>query len=165
MKTIMMILAVLLSFLTLILLGSCGAGKYVPKANEEIYGTWINEKYGTIDSTTPTYSPQKEIIDASGYTAYLLISGNPTEKGPETIVSKWTDSEGNIWYKTFGTASVSNPRVEGGVLRLQSLQKLSKSATVRECMFFWHSKSVPDNYPTRIDITSDQYRVFYRAKE
>ena len=38
------ILFVLLCTLTHILLVGCVPSKYVPKPNEELYGTWINEK-------------------------------------------------------------------------------------------------------------------------
>ncbi|MGA2765875.1 MAG: hypothetical protein ABSG17_21215 [Spirochaetia bacterium] len=158
MKTRMMILAVLLSFLTLIMLGSCGPGKYVPKANEEIYGTWTNEKYGIMNAKI--YSPQKEIIDASGYTAYQSTSDhNPSAKGPETIVSKWTDSEGNIWYKTLATGSNGEQ-----VFTRQALEKLSKFATVRECMYSWLPKLNPDSYPKDIDPVEPEYKIYYRTK-
>jgi hypothetical protein len=143
--------------LIMLLLGGCGPGKYKPKPDEELYGTWTNEKYGIM--TTSNYSPQKEIIDASGYTAYQTISDhNPSQKGPLTIAARWKDSEGNIWYKTFGTASTGD-----SVLRLQALHKLSKSGTVRECMNFWFLESNPNSYPATIDPARPEYRIYYRG--
>ena len=45
MKTRWTFLMIVLSLLALLLLGGCGPAKYAPKANEELYGTWINKSY------------------------------------------------------------------------------------------------------------------------
>lgn len=58
------LLGAMVILLSLILLEGCGQGKYRPKLNEELYGTWTNESYGIV--TAATFMPQKEIIDASG---------------------------------------------------------------------------------------------------
>lgn len=143
-----------LVLLPLILLSSCG---YRPKANEELYGTWTNESYGVM--TSAIFMPQKEVIDASGHVAYTNISDHdPAGKGTERIASKWIDSEGNIWYKTFGTISNGDK-----VLTIQTLHKLSKSATVQEYVSVWLSKPDPNNYPTKIDPKDANYRIYNRA--
>jgi hypothetical protein len=89
MKTRTTILAVLLSFLALILLGGCGPGKYVPRANEEFYGTWINEKM----------DPMKIVISPDGsFGDYNLTTATtPFRGGKWKIFRKWTDSEGSVY--------------------------------------------------------------------
>jgi len=105
----------------------------------------VSDSAGRLRSST--YLPQKEIIDPSGYTAYQAVSEhNPSQKGTEEIASKWTDSEGNIWYKTFGTASTGDK-----VLTFQVLQKLNKFGKVRECVIIWLSAFNPNSYPAKID--------------
>lgn len=157
MKTRMMLPSASLILLSLILLAGCGPGKYRPKPNEELYGTWTNESYGIMNSST--YLPQKEIIDPSGYTAYQAVfDHNPSQKGTEEIASKWTDSEGNIWYKTFGTASTGDK-----VLTFQALQKLNKFGTVRECVIIWLSAFNPNSYPAKIDPKDSAYQIYNRA--
>ena len=100
MRRLPKILNVLAGFLLLALLEGCGPGKYTPKPIEELYGTWTNNSYsGRIDGTT--YLPQKVVIASSGYTVYRFIDdAGRWEVGSEQIDRRWTDSEGNIWYRT-----------------------------------------------------------------
>ena len=144
----------------LILFSSCGPGKYIPKPNEELYGTWTNESYGIM--TSDVYSPQKEIINSDGYEGYLSVSDhNPMQKGPEHIASKWKDPEGNIWYKTFGTAANGDT-----TFIFRSLNKLSKAGTVRECEIFWVTAPSPaSDYPTEIDTKNANYKIYNREEK
>jgi hypothetical protein len=103
-------------FIIVVLAGVCGFaddkekfGFYVPSPSEELYGIWVNMDYGKTKSDWP----QKIIIYDWGYAeGYLKV----TDKDPcikwagwpgipckwtYTIVDKWTDSEGNIWYREF----------------------------------------------------------------
>jgi hypothetical protein len=144
---------------SLILLGGCGPGKYKAKPNEELYGTWINESYGIVNAAT--YFPQKMIVDSSGYTGYRNISDHGAQgKGPEQIASKWTDSEGNIWYRTFGTGSNGDK-----VIKWQELNKLSKSGTIREYVSVVVSDFDSGKYPTKIDSNDPSYHICNRAQE
>src|SRR5208283_230530 len=89
----------LFALLALSILGGCATGEYIPKPNEELYGTWINEQNGG-----NIFLPQGVVFTADGYKLYCSLSdSNPCEVGTSWIDSKWTDSEGNIWYRTFGT--------------------------------------------------------------
>jgi hypothetical protein len=92
MKSGKILVCILFAFLAVLLLGSCGQGKYVPKPNEELYGTWINEgiRY------------QKLVISAGGVKEYLGVAdAEPDMETTEQISVKWKDGDGNIWYKTF----------------------------------------------------------------
>ena len=130
------------------------SAKYVPKPNEECYGTWINEKsinQGHI---------QKKVSTPDGNKDYLNVSDSaPIFEDEQQIYAKWTDSEGNIWYKTFGTV------VAGAYkgTKWQELDKLSHSATVWEYVFTIVPEFDPEYYPTKVDSQEMLYRIFYRV--
>ena len=126
---------------------------YIPKANEELYGTWTNE----------SMSPQKTVNFAGGCKDFDLLSDSVSfGGGTEQIASKWKDSEGNIWYKTLdkGTA--------GGAYagyKWQALQKFSKLGTVREFEVKVVGEFDPNSYPTKIDPKDSSYKIYYRAEK
>jgi hypothetical protein len=137
-----------------LMLGSCSPSKYVAKPNEEIFGTWTNEKM----------SAQKLIIAADGGKLYLKVTDEtPYSESTGAWISKWTDSEGNIWYKSF------NSRIKGPYsgFKFTELDKLSKSGTVLESVF-----KAPSNdeelknpqYPTKIDPQDSSYTIYFKAK-
>ena len=151
MKTRNIILRVILIFAVLVLLISCATGKkaYVARENEEIYGTWVNTSYGT----TKDFFPQKRIINPDGtleeYGGMADIAHFP---GKYTIIDKWTDSEGNIWYKLIteygGKTYGAKPFYE--------LHKISNSGLT------WEFVSSTEAYPTEIDPDHPMYFIYYR---
>ena len=152
MKTARMLLFASLFLLSVFLIESCAPRKYVPKTNEEINGTWINEKI----------APQKVVNSPSGWKEYSYASDAvPLDEGNGGIDSKWTDSEGNIWYRTFST--VTSATYKG--TKTQGLEKISKSGKVYESVFNIVAEFDPKNYPTKIDPKDSNYRIYYRAKE
>ena len=107
MKTRVLLLYAPVILMFMIPFGAIAQDKYVPKANEELYGTWIN------DNAMPPQYPKKTVYFPGGRKQYANISDTePFEEDTEEIAEKWTDSEGNIWYKTYrggwnnGTKSV-----------------------------------------------------------
>ena len=95
MKTRMLIVGASIVLLVLIQIGGWAQTKYVPKENEELYGTWINQ--GTPRKFS--YIP-KQLLLPNAFGNYSKVSdSNPFEEGTFEIVSKWTDSEGNVWFK------------------------------------------------------------------
>ena len=152
MKPRMLLLFALLVLLSLILLGSCAPRKYVPKPNEEIYGTWTNEKI----------FPQKVVNTADGWKQYNYIADSvPLIEGTGTPDSKWTDSEGNIYYKGFDT--VTSGTYKGN--KFQELDKLSKSGTVWESVSTMVREFEASNYPAKIDPKDSSYRIYYRTEK
>jgi hypothetical protein len=152
MKTGMTFFGATVILLFLILLGGCGPGKYVPKANEEINGTWTNEKI----------FPQKVVNTADGWKQYNYMSDpTPLYEGTGGIASKWRDSEGNIWYKIFST--VTSTAYKG--TKSQELDKLSKSGTVWESVSTMVREFNSDSYPTKIDPNDSSYRIYYRSEK
>jgi hypothetical protein len=144
-------LAVLGSLLCLFLLGGCGQGKYVPKANEEIYGTWINEKTGA-----------KIVLSPDGsFGDYSLSSATTPHRGGKYKISrKWTDSEGSVYYEVFSTFTFDKAKWDIGTT-LRNLEKVSKPGTVLE----WNWVYATSDVPKAIDPKGNNYLIYYRAKE
>jgi hypothetical protein len=128
-------------------------GKYIPKATEEMYGTWIN-KHG---------APTKSVSFAGGFKNYVVVAGADRifNEGTEEIESKWKDAEGNLWYKSYGT--ITSGTWAG--MKFQTLLRISKSGTVRE----WVNSLVidfdPKSYPPKIDSEDPDYKIFTRASD
>lgn len=152
MRRYALFLSALLLLLCLILLGGCGPGKYVAKANEELYGTWVNE-----DSY-----PQKSVDFAGGYKDFQLLSdAAPIGEGTLDIFAKWKDGEGNVWYKVFGTVT------SGGYAgtKYQFLCRISKSGKTRESVNIWPVTSFdPKHFPSNIDPKDETYRLLNRQE-
>jgi hypothetical protein len=163
MKTRTVILAVLITFLSLVLFTGCAPRKYVPKSNEELYGTWINKSYSG-HYARDDIQPQKEVIDSTGYQVFRFVDDlGKYFVGAETITSKWTDSEGDIWYKTYKGVWDWEDGKKSEVPHF--LYKLSKSATVRESVYASRDTYTPSAYPTKIDPKDMTYRVYNRAEK
>jgi len=134
--------------------------KYTPKPNEELYGTWINKTYSGHYAPGDVH-PQKELLDSAGYTVFRLTDDFAKYwTGPEQIVGRWTDSEGNIWYKTHKFNWSDGKKDVAAHL----LYKLSKSATVRESVFVIRDTYNPDAFPKKIDPKDTSYTIYNRAK-
>jgi len=104
-------------------LGLLAQEKYTASGNEEIYGTWTNEK-----NMASFSHPPKIVVSQNTVEIYVdLTSKLPPDKVIWSIVKKWTDSGGNIWYQANGTGT-------GGAqgYKWQELYKLSKNGTIME---------------------------------
>ena len=118
-----------------------GEKEYKATEKEELFGTWVNKDY----SGRP---PQKVIIKLGG--SELFPNGNEKEaqwKTEQIISHKWTDSEGNIWYKS----KYKMPGDSGF-----QLLKVSNSGQTLEYIF------QPIEHPKELDINNDNYRIYYR---
>lgn len=147
---------VLIGFLVLALLVGCASGKYVPRADEELYGTWVNEETKNRDQI------QKQVHEAGGWKEYAKVSSTrPVDEGTSRIDKKWTDGQGNIWYAVF-SSQTTGPAAGND---FQVLYRISKSATVLEYVWKASPQSDTITYPSTIDPASDSYHVFYRLKE
>jgi hypothetical protein len=127
--------------------------KYVPKAKEESYGTWVNEK-GSL---------QKTVIFAGGFMNYILMADKvPTyNEGESKIEAKWIDSEGNVWYKSFGT--ITEGMGEGQ--KFQTLARVSKSGTVYERVTVIVDEFDPNKYLTEINPNSGPNYCYFTRSE
>jgi len=153
MKGCTIVPAMMLSLLALVLLGGCGPGEYTPKANEELYGTWVNEKTGL----KLVWSPDGSFSDYS----LSSTANTPVGGGKWKIRRKWNDSEGNVFYETFATFTFGNwEGSDANGTTLKYLEKVSKSGSVLE-RNWWFTTS---DFPKAID-PKGAYFIYYRAKE
>ena len=160
MKARMLIIGASIVLLSVFLLADWNPGEYVPKENEEVYGTWVNK-----DNHGYYFSPQKQIITANGYKKFYKISDPaPFEEGTRLIYSKWTDAESNIWYKAYGT--VTTGTYKG--YNYQVIGKLSKGATVYEFCFTGLGTTTQFDtiyFPTKVSPSGSNYVILHRQKE
>jgi hypothetical protein len=130
----------------------------VAKVDEELYGTWANE-----NSRADVLAGQKVVVAADAMKIYCKVSDQaPGMEVSWDITSKWTDSEGNVWYKTLGTST-------GGLYKgakWQTLEKVSKSGLIweRAMNLLERGRFNPAFYPRSIDPKGVYYRVLYRIK-
>ena len=115
---------------------------YVPKHDEEVYGPWVNTDY------PGGWQQCQKVIN---YPEQFELFNKPTDKtpayrGPYTIIDKWTDSEGNIWYKSRALCAYG----------IYLLQKISSSGSIYEYV------SSDSDYPTEIDTNDRTYHIYYR---
>ena len=149
MKTRILIVSASVVLFSLIQVGGWAQGKYVPKENEELYGTWTNDRWKQVHSPGECETYTHLTDEASTFAI------------AEQIDSKWTDSVGNVWYKTFG-------KITKGLYKgytEQTLYKLSKSATVLEGVYIDVASYEASLYPTEITDPNDQnYFIVYRSE-
>ena len=96
-------LCIIFVLLTMVMVVIAGGSK-----KEELYGTWINED---IKGATPPTAIQ--VYKPDGTFQYFRLEAKSWEQevekneegwihcysGPYEIIEKWTDEEGNVWYK------------------------------------------------------------------
>jgi len=141
----------------LIVVGSCATKKevaaekefYVPKFDEEINGIWINEEYNRTE-----YKGKIRLYHWGYFEEYSLPDSEVVQyKGTFVIVDKWTDSEGNIWYKTY-------VRRSGRTTIYHELDKISNNGNT------WEYVSHTVDFPTESDMHPDYqlYHIYYRQE-
>jgi hypothetical protein len=151
----MLVSILILVLAVLIAIESCATSKkaYVAKEDEELYGTWVNPEY---DRGKPN---AKIVIKPDGtLDAYSLSnSERPIGVSEYTITDKWTDSEGNIWYKIvetfFDQKVMQNPDT------YYSLSKIDKTGNTLEEL--WSSI----DYPPKFELDNLRYSYYIRYRQ
>jgi hypothetical protein len=127
---------------------------YVAKANEELFGAWINPDYGQLDRE------EKFINRPDG----VVLCYNTAARAEElwsakcAITHKWVDAEGNIWYKWIMTEK------RGGSIystyEYYYLTRISGSGTVLEQSYSGY------DYPDELNPESLKYNyfIYYRQE-
>ena len=132
---------------------------------EELHGTWINEEYKS--ATTPPFKIHE--INPDGTMGFFRTETSVWEEDIEvlengwipcdsytyTIDDKWTDSDGNVWYKV----EVVGGGYEKNPMKIYLLMKISDSNRVLEYMVG------RVGYREEIDYTeTNSYirRIYYR---
>jgi hypothetical protein len=123
---------------------------YVPSYDEEIWGTWVN----TAHSGGP-YFPQKVVNNYWGSIDIFMKATDPAPsfRGAHTLVEKWKDREGNIWYKLYW-------RDNGGPSIYYEIDRISNNGSTFE--FCFDTREFPMEDDLKSKNLSKQYRVFYR---
>ena len=138
MKASSFVSVLILVLAVMVISEGCATKKRMVKDSEELYGTWINEEY---KGSTPPFG--KNVYNPDGTMEFFRTEAAPWETDIEvseggwiggdsytyTIEDKWTDSDGNVWYKV--------KAVEGGHEHGQTfhlLMKISDSNRVLEYM-------------------------------
>ena len=149
MKTRTLVSILILVFAVMIISEGYATEKKVTKRDYRFFsGTWINEEYNSHPF------PAKWVIRRDGtFDGYFRTTdSNKAGNGHFVIVEKWTDLEGNIWYKSHTWEGVM---VEGKPTSYD-LNKLSNSGKV------WEYLALPGDFPTELDENNFQYHVYYR---
>ena len=141
--------------LSILVTGGWAQQKYVPKTDEELYGTWTNGQ-----NSGDWFRPQKLVLTADQYAVYGSTEALPTFTWMLRIDDKWTDTDGNIWYEVFavGTGCFKGHST-------QELYKLSKSGSVMErALEMTTGEDDPALYPKGVDPNAPvSYWILYRA--
>ena len=142
MKSILVLILsiVLFAFASQVIAGEWG---YFAKDQEEFYGTWVNMDY--FGST-----PQKIIYRPVGTFSYFRNANSeaPDNGGRYLITGKWSDSMGNLFYK-------SNWVGDWGEEAYQ-ISKISNSGKTLEFVLSY------DEPPRNIDPDNIWYRKYTR---
>ena len=141
-----------LAFFTLFIpAGGFGDGQCTMGSNEELYGTWtkVRGDFGKIISLPGRLEQYTSATDPEPY-----------QEITTQIVSKWTDSEGNIWHKSRSDV------VSGGLkgTRFQELDKISESGKKWEFMFVGVFSFRDDLFPKEINTKVSNYWCYYRSE-
>ena len=148
MKTRLLVLGLLVASLSLVLLAG--------SANDVFTGTWTNENL----------TPHKIVCMPGDWKQYSNLSDTtPFFEVAVKSADSWTDTDGNIWFRTFATI----PEGYGKGREYVEIDKLSKNETVWEYTwrkYYGETDPTPEAYPTKIDPTDTaHYGIYYRAKE
>jgi hypothetical protein len=129
----------------LIIAGSCatGSNSYKKEFKKDMVGTWVNPEY---DKQLHFYV--KIIIqpDLTGE-GYVRNTSVWASDLTHTIIDRWIDNEGNIYYKVVR---------KGSTWKQYELWRLNSSKTIWE--FIWNTR----DYPTELNPESGYYLIYYR---
>ena len=132
-----------ITFVAFMANGLDGEDEYKVSDNEELFGAWVLIDY---KDGTP---PKRVTIKPGGYDGFYPADAmEPMWTAEYAISDKWTDAEGNVWYKVRWVIA----NINGGF----SLYKISESGKILEQI------NSQWEYPKELDANSEYYRVYYR---
>ncbi len=97
-------------------------------AEEPLYGTWVNEQFGT-----GTGNPQKCVYFADGRELDYMMAADkePWMENKLKVEDQWRDEDGNYWYKLSWTSWYYGYS-SGEIYKGYSLVKVSASGSTLE---------------------------------
>ena len=155
MKTKSFLIGVL--FFVIVLSGTCSFavdknkyGFYEPSPYEVMFGIWLN----TENSGGPG-KPQKIVSNYWGsYDIYMLATHKtPDYTGSRIIIDKWTDAEGNTWYKIYN-------RENWTYKAIWALERVNKDGKFKE--YVWSFIDIPSEEDLNSKKTTMNYGIMYR---
>jgi len=127
--------------------------------DQSFYGIWINTDY--VRDYRHTEAGDCKIIQhpSGAWISYYRVGNTtPSSAGDRSVIEKWSDYEGNIWYKTTCTNSAGG---SGGYRFVHSFYELHRVSGSGE---IWEYVSMPAHlcWPTEIDPNDPEYRIYFR---
>jgi hypothetical protein len=154
MKVHLLLLAQVFVWLALIQGTTWAQEKYTPSENEELFGTWTNEKM---------FPPQLVENPNGTFEEHFPIDNPKAFKGGTIeIVKKWTGSDGSIYYYSFDTTTFGADKGRK-VKALWKISELGKVLEVVRRVTGW-SEFDPKGMPTEIDPKDSFYQIFARSE-
>jgi hypothetical protein len=150
MKGRMLLLGVSLLF-TLVYIKGWAQEKYLPKENEELSGRWKDD----------TATDMQTVYDSVGFRTYYGTANDVLlNEATQEIENKWTDIEGNVWYKTRGVFVGESPYLG---TKFQALYEVNKSKTMLTCwantVNEYDSSNYPQEYAPKANFESHYHRA------
>ena len=116
-------------------------------ASEEFFGTWVNHDYNTATSAAKVVRNPDGTALSFGTVDTAVVK----TRGKFSIVDKWKDAEGNIWYKAVTTW------IMGGVVTTwYGLYKISNSGATME------SVASRAEHPKDLSPKHASYKIYHR---
>jgi len=113
---------------------------------EECFGIWVNGSYNSEEKRAAKIIYHPDMT----WAAYKTDSSSqPRWRGTISIVEKWRDKHGNLWYK------ITTNQIGIDII-VYELWKINKSATIIEGT--WGAEYIP----REIDPASESYTKYYR---
>ena len=131
----------------MIFAGSIATGQdaYLAKEDEELFGTWINTDYDDNWRCGKIVFTSNNMYEEHAWSYSEL----PGLKFEFTTTSKWTDSDGNTFYKLSSTAPGRSAYF---------FSKINANRNIYEDV--WSTIKMP----TAIDTENVNYRIYYRQE-
>jgi hypothetical protein len=142
-----------IAMLILAQFGGWAQNKYVPKENEELFGRWKDVKAADMQT----------VFDSVGFKTYYGSTNNVVlNEATLEIDKKWTDAQGNIWYRALGLCVGQSPYVG---TKFQALYEVDTSKTELKCKLNTVNEYDPSNYPTENGSEATNEYSFHRVEK
>ena len=126
---------------------------YVPAVGEEFFGTWVNPEL-----RSPVYARKLRCYACGLIEWYNEVDGTVYDgRGTSTVVEKWTDETGNIWYRNFERWALED--AYGSTV--YNLLRVSSDGQTLE--FVWAGTGWPN--PADLDPDQNTTYVKYRRQQ
>ncbi len=126
---------------------------YKPEIGEQCYGTWVNHEYDS------SHKAQKIVIHSWGLIEMFIDIDSKTcdQRGTSTLVERWTDHHGNVWYKDYERWEIFGSYGESAY----TLLRVNRDRTTLEVIFSGVSWPNPEQMDSETNTT---YLIYTRKQ-